>query len=545
VKPLGYVLSGSSTSTFEFELTRDGERLVREGMLVVVEGSREQLLARVDSVRIYSGFYKANDYWASARREGFQPPKDALKYAVASATIIGSLDRRGLREARWPPEPGDIVRLFTREDLPLVYGFSGEKPGIIWFGSIVGYEELPLALDVEAFTMHLGVFGETGSGKSYGFGYLLELLASIPAGDGVRVALPALVVDANGDYLDYWDAYRRGKSIGEYETILRLVSPKSRASLQPYVRTYTIDLEVFSARELAEFIAVYKSGGWEVNELQVAVLERVFAELAAEGYSYTRLLTEQHHLLVDRLEELARSRRAHHQTVRAAIAALEKFYRDLVENHGIVSGSPTLSRELVEEIVGRPGLAILDFSAEGSPGIPLAVKQLVVAYVSRLLYNLFTGYKIAGREAYILYALEEAQNYAPNPRRYPVGWSLARDYLSLIATQGRKFGICLAVISQRPAYVDPVIVSMINTFIVYRLSVDDIDYIAKLAGGIPKTLQQKLANLPRGIALIFGQANLLNTPLLVKTGRRSVEHRMGKTGLVEALRRLQLLKTKP
>ena len=46
MEPLGYVLSGSSTSTFEFELTRDGERLVREGMLVVVEGSREQLLAR-------------------------------------------------------------------------------------------------------------------------------------------------------------------------------------------------------------------------------------------------------------------------------------------------------------------------------------------------------------------------------------------------------------------------------------------------------------------------------------------------------------------
>ena len=75
--------------------------------------------------------------------------------------------------------------------------------------------------------------------------------------------------------------------------------------------------------------------------------------------------------------------------------------------------------------------------------------------------------------------------------------------------------------------------------------VDDIDYIAKLAGGIPKTLQQKLANLPRGTALIFGQANLLNTPLLVKTGRRSVEHKMGKTSLVRALRRLQILQTKP
>ena len=545
MEPLGYVLSGSSTSTFEFELTRDGERLVREGMLVVVEGSREQLLARVDSVKVYSGFYRANDYWVSARREGFQPPKDVLKYAVASATIIGSLGRRGLGEARWPPEPGDVVRLFTRGDLPLVYGFSEERPGIIWFGSIVGYEELPLALDVEALTMHLGVFGETGSGKSYGFGYLLELLANIPAGDGVRVALPALVVDANGDYLDYWDAYRRGRNIGEYEVILRLVSPKSRASLQPYVRTYTIDLEVFSARELAEFIVVYKLGGWEVNELQVAVLERVFTELAAEGYSYTRLLTEQPHLLVERLEETAKSKRAHHQTVRAAIAALEKFYRDLVENHGIISNSPTLTREFVEELVERPGLAILDFGAEGSPGMPLAVKQLVVAYISRLLYNLFTEYKVAGREAYILYALEEAQNYAPNPRRYPVSWSLARDYLSLIATQGRKFGICLAVISQRPAYVDPVIVSMINTFIVYRLSVDDIDYIAKLAGGIPKTLQQKLASLPRGTALVFGQANLLNTPLLVRTGERSVEHRMGKTSLIEALRRLQLLPTKP
>jgi len=122
-------------------------------------------------------------------------------------------------------------------------------------------------------------------------------------------------------------------------------------------------------------------------------------------------------------------------------SAVEKFYRDIVENYRLVAREPTIGSDLIDEITSRPSLVILDFSAEGAPGIPLPVKQLVIGYLARLLYRKFTEYKVRGDERYLLFVIEEAQNYAPNPRTYPVTWSLARDYLALIATQGRKFGI--------------------------------------------------------------------------------------------------------
>ncbi len=541
-EPLGYVLSGATTTRAVVELTRKGEERIAEGMLIVIEGSRGSLLGRVDQVTVHNEFYRPGDAWSPARREGWTPPRELSRYSLADVTIIGSVGK-GVSEARWPPEPGDPVYGFdeTEHGLAALYGVEQGEPGVVWYGSLLGYKALPLALSVEALTMHLGVFGETGSGKSYGFGYLLELLSRIPLGDEEYEALPAVVVDANGDYIDYWADAVRGRRLGRYRCVWRLVSSRSSVRYKPYARPYTIDLEVFTARELAEFIVAYKTGGWELNELQVAGLERVLGDLEAEGYTHTELLTERVEAVYARIDELVARKKMHHQTAKAIKMAVEKFYNDLVKQQSIIARNPTINREFIDSLVSSPSLAILDFSAEGSPGTPLAVRQLIVAYLSRLLYTVFTEYKVRGSDAYILYALEEAQNYAPNKKRYPVPWSLARDYLALIATQGRKFGICLAVISQRPVYVDPVIVSMINTFIIHRLSAEDVEYVDRVAGGLPPSLKRKLTTLPRGVALIVGQANMLKTPVLVRVGERSTSHRIGYTGIVDTLRRISKL----
>ncbi len=536
-KPLAYILSGSTTSTAEAQLTSWGEARVREGMLVVVEAEAGTLLARIDSLSSFNPFHRAGDEWSLARKEGFRAP-DLGGYTIARLRLLGALTGRGLSEIPRPPKPGDPVYQLdpTPENLRRVYGVEPGVPGVVWYGSLVGYDSFPLPLSVEALTMHLGVFGETGSGKSYGFGYLLELLSEIPV-DGGRAALPALVVDANADYVDYWYEFSRRGGLGGYRRVFRLVAPSSPARYEPFTMELSIGLDQFTVREIAEIIVAYRSGG-DVNEMQVSVVERALRDLAEEGYEPHRLVVESPETVTERLEELARSRQAHHQTVRAAAAAVEKLYRDLVSTYRMLSVKPGLSPELVDEATRLPGLLIVDFSSEGSPGVPLHVKQLVVAYVSRLLYTLFTRYKLSGDERYVLFAIEEAQNYAPNMKVYPVGWKLTRDSLALVATQGRKFGICLAVISQRPSFVDPVVVSMINTFIVHRLSPDDVAYISKALGGLPRSLEARLTRLPRGYALVAGQANMLGEPVLVRVGRRRVTHRMGSTRVTDYLKTL-------
>ena len=540
----GIVLSGATTSEVRAQLTELGERVLREGMLVVIESRRgeEQLLARVDEMRPVHEFYSEGDAWTEARRRGLRlEVLDSLakRYTVASLTVLGKSSRRGLEEPSRPPVPGDYVRLLGPQELARMLGIERGEPGIVFFGELIGYTGVGVPLDVENITMHVGVFGETGSGKSYGVGYLLETLSRIPLGGDEYAALPALVVDANGDYLDYHRAFSAGQPVGEYGFVKRLVFPLSPARFGPYTEPVTINLDVFSAREIAEFIIAYKSGGVELNELQVAGLERVLKEFEG-AYSFTELLIDHLGEVLEELAALSRGRDAliHAQTARAIRSALEKFHHDLVAHYAIVSKKPSLGPGFVDELVNAPGLAVLDFSAEGSPGVPLPVKQLVVAYLLRLLYKVFTDYKIAGKERYMLLVIEEAQNYAPNPRTYPVSWSLARDYLALIATQGRKFGISLLLVSQRPVFVDPVVVSMLNTWIIYRLPVDDVALVSRAAGGLPRELERRLPRLPRGVALIHGQMNVLGFPVLVRTGRRGVGHVMGRTRVVEALKKL-------
>ncbi len=523
---IGTVLSGSTTRRIVFEVFDEFYNAVHEGMLVLAGDCSRGLLARIDIIRRESLFYRVGDVWHEARRSGIDLPRDIGSYAYAEASVVGGIG------GNYTPTPGDPVVSLDECKLESIYGVSRGHPGVIWYGSLLGYDGIPLALDVEALTMHLGVFGETGSGKSYGFGYLIELLSEVETGNG-KAALPLIVVDANGDYIDYW--YRR--RLGCYERITRFVLPVSPLKYSVDVTTLTIDLNLFTARELAELVISYKTGG-ELPEMQVASLERVLMEAMAEGYTATELFTKAYRRLINLLEDLSSGKGApiHHQTAKAIKSALEKFRHDVVLSYKLVSTSPSLSRDFIDMMVKEPSFAIIDFSAEGSPGATLPLKQLIVAYLLRLLYNTFTSYKTSGREAYLLLAIEEAQNYAPNPRVYPVGSSVARDLLALIATQGRKFGICLTVISQRPAFVDPIVVSMLNTMILHRLSPDDVAFVSKLLGGLPSELERMLVSLPRGYALVVGQANMLRAPVIVKVGKRRVEHRMGSTRMLEYLR---------
>lgn len=547
LKPVGIVLSGATTSNARMQLTEYGEEKLVEGMLVLVnvrEG-RERVLARIECLQPVNEFFREGDAWSEVRRRGLDLPlvrEVAKRYVLADIVLLGRLTSRGLGDVRYPPEPGDKVYLLdVKRYAKEVFGVQPGDSGVVWYGTILGYDDAPIPLDVENITMHLGVFGETGSGKSYGVGYLIELLSRIPVGNGMEAALPVIVVDANGDYLDYHKHFLEYNELGKYYAVWRLVFPNSTRKYQPYTRTITISLDEFTSREIAEFIVTYKIGGYELNELQVSGLERVLRDLIAEEpYGYTELLTSRIDLVYSKLEELSSGKGApiHHQTAKAIRSALEKFHEDIVGEYKIVSSNPTLRAEFIDEITNKPSLVIVDFSTEGAPGIPLPVKQLIIGYLARILYKKFTEYKTRGDERYLLFIIEEVQNYAPNPRNYPISWSLARDYLALIATQGRKFGISLGLVSQRPAFIDPVVLSMINTWIIHRISPEDVGYVVKASGGLPRGLEKKLTSLPRGVAVLAGQMNILGFPVLVEVGKRTVSHVMGRTRVIEALRKL-------
>jgi hypothetical protein len=230
------------------------------------------------------------------------------------------------------------------------------------------------------------------------------------------------------------------------------------------------------------------------------------------------------------IEREEKAQAVHSSTVGAVKRALMTF-KDRMTRYRIVRPSAsyaTLNEEFVKEITDPddPKLVIVDFSPDGAPGVDLRTKQFIVYYVLKLLFDEFVKYKIGNENRVMLVVIEEAQNYAPNQREYPIGFSVARSMLALAATQGRKFGLSLALVTQRPGFVDPVIMSMVNTFLIHRVSPGDVKFVQLATGGLPKHIASKLSSLETGLAILVGQMNPFPHPVLTKIRKRR-SHRAG------------------
>ena len=346
------------------------------------------------------------------------------------------------------------------------------------------------------------------------------------------VTVPVFIVDANGDYVDY---YCDPDLVPSYRRVYRIVlegSPAWSRRYEPHPRqsllAAKIDLDMLEPHELAELIVgFYHRGSMESAGLQVAALQSLLEKYLEEDRSLSSAFQSREDLrrLEDILEDMAAGGEVHRSTAGAVKRQLRVFqamlskYRLLPE---LGLQRPTIDRGFVDELTQPegPGLAILDYTVHGVPA-PLEVKQFLVYYLAKLFFDRFVEYTMSGEEKRILvFALEEAQNYAPNLGQYQVGFSIARGMLHTIATQGRKFGLALAVVTQRPRYVDPVVLSMMNTFVIHRVPPGDVGFVEQVTGGLPRGIRAGLSTMEKGTAIIVGQMNPAPLPTIARVRRR-------------------------
>jgi len=210
---VGIILSGATTREATCQLLKEAEKgKIKEGMLLITNSGERKILCRVSQILPYNAFYTEGDPWSEARREGRPIPEAvARQYEICKLELLIEVPKK---EIEYPPRPGDIV---VRVDPEMYENYEedlfgvpkskrlsdGVYKGIIKFGSLSGYGNLPIPLDVEKIPMHLAVFGVTGSGKSFNTEYLIEKLVNIPKSDSEYTAYPMIIIDAHGDYLDY------------------------------------------------------------------------------------------------------------------------------------------------------------------------------------------------------------------------------------------------------------------------------------------------------------------------------------------------------
>jgi hypothetical protein len=180
--------------------------------------------------------------------------------------------------------------------------------------------------------------------------------------------------------------------------------------------------------------------------------------------------------------------------------------------HGFMFGPPKEAtayeslHELACQLLGTdPGIKIIDFSE-----VPSDVLPVVVGALARLLYEIHFWIDEKKRTPVTL-VCDEAHLYLPSGNA-DAAELRALDVFERISKEGRKYGVSLLVVSQRPSDVSKTVLSQCNNFLILRLTNDQDQAVVKRL--MPDSMDGLTAALPLldvGEALLLGDAIILPT----------------------------------
>jgi DNA helicase HerA-like ATPase len=329
---------------------------------------------------------------------------------------------------------------------------------------------IPLALDAAGFGRHTFLCGQSGSGKTYSLGVLLERLL-------METSLRVVVLDPNSDYV----------RLGE-----------ARADADPAA------LERFAG--VAGSVAV-RSGTSGPGRIRVRFRELSPAQQAA----LLRLDP-----LADREEYAELSALVEDESIRS-LADLEHVESDALKlrahNLGIEGWTIWPGPEgdsLVAELedAGGPRCLVVDLGSLGT-----REEQAITA--GAVLERLWR--RRARREP-IAIVIDEAHNICPAEPADQIT-ALATEDAIRIAGEGRKFGLYLIVVTQRPQKVHENVLSQCDNLVLMRMnSAADLAHVGRLFSFVPPGLIDRATTFRQGEALVAGKIS--SHPALVRFGAR-------------------------
>jgi DNA helicase HerA-like ATPase len=145
--------------------------------------------------------------------------------------------------------------------------------------------------------------------------------------------------------------------------------------------------------------------------------------------------------------------------------------------------------------------------------IPVDLRPVLSAQIGRLAYE-FNYWNPRRHEFPLLLVCEEAHQYIP--RESDTRFVGTRRSMERIAKEGRKYGVTLCIVSQRPTELSETVLAQCGNYLCLRISnADDQEYVRRLLPEGAKNLADRLASLRRGEVLAVGDAALLPTRIQV------------------------------
>ncbi len=442
---------------------------------------------------------------------------------TARLSVIGEieLDRHSVRPPRRPPRLYSLIRMPTREMLEKILS-PGQRDTVIHIGSLRDNTDVKLYLNADKLvTHHCAVLAATGSGKSWLAGIVIEELV-------LRTEVAVIVFDPHSEYSAMQvPASAMGIKLSEEEeSLARRISERvtiyvparaDASAIDSYFRRrfgrdrvyerFGIHPTMLPLSVLSKLLEHY----YGLSETQRRVLEEVWGAIYGLADEYVTLRD-----LISEIERVGRQALPRGYAGEASLSSLVSKLRLLFENRPFFifrAGEYFQGRLVkmldVEALVRSPGVKIFDLS-----GLDYVDQQALVAVILDKLLRL----AMRRRCRPTLVVVEEAHNFAPSR-----GDSLSLPVLMRIAREGRKFGIGLLLISQRPTRLHPDILSQCMTHIFKRIiNPVDLKYVRDVAEQVQTEDLQELKTLSEDEALIIGLA--VKVPVLVKVRKRYTAH---------------------
>ncbi len=368
------------------------------------------------------------------------------------------------------------------------------------------------------FQRHAVIVGGTGSGKSWTVATILEKATQLQS-------INSVVFDLHGEY----------KPLVKLKntTLLKIAGPSDKPTdknvmFLPYwllsyeeIESMLLDRSDSNApnqsRALFDLIIKYKKEKLE-EENQQEVLNNFTVE-SPIPYNIDNVLSA----LEEKDSEMVPGARAGSEKQGALNGKLTRFIQRLRSKQSdkrlnfIFNSEDELLQydwfvSLVKNLLdfgNDKGLKIIDFSE-----VPSDILPLITGLIGRLIFSIQQWMEVEKRHPIALFS-DEAHLYIPaNPKGSIEEKGL--QSFERIAKEGRKYGISLVVISQRPSDVNKTILSQCGNFVAMRLTnPDDQNVIKRLFPDNLGGFSDMLPILDIGEALIVGDASLLPSRVIV------------------------------
>lgn len=497
---------------------------------------------------------------------GAAPEREHDQHLYGNRWLRVQLVGEGRRNGRFErgvsqhPTIDDRVHIVTEADLRAIYG-PGEPDDFVSVGHLASAESIPALIDINKLvTRHAAVVGTTGAGKSTTVAGLLTSLSDAGRYPSARI----VVLDIHGEY---------AKALADRSTVFRVGAEESkgeRALLIPFwalsfeelITLAFGGLEGQKAGSIADFVMELKREALKyprdgVTQDNVTVdspvpfcLHKMWLELykrehltiipkpggapderepayvlgpdnkpiqVGDAMSVTPPLYRTVKTTGTPAERVQLGNEG--MGIRQQLAGLASKLRDprfafLFTPGDWLPGLDGATKKDLDDLlhgwIGGPRpITILDLS-----GIPSSVLNDLIGALLRIVYDaLFWARHLpeGGRERPLLVVLEEAHAYLGKENSGAAAVAVRR-----IAKEGRKYGVGLMIVSQRPSEIDATILSQCGTLFAMRLANDtDRGQITSAASDNLKGLFEMLPVLRTGEAIIVGEAVSLPVRTLI------------------------------